>query len=78
MRGPGDASAQLSQRAGCTALPTFHIVHCPLPAPQPARTRKQNLLLFCKRLIGFVLSHWSKVVILGIIITLIVLVAIKV
>ena len=51
---------------------------CPLPAPQPARTRKQNLLLFCKRLIGFVLSHWSKVVILGIIITLIVLVSIKV
>lgn len=47
------------------------------PLIQPARTRKQNLLLFCKRLIGFVLSHWSKVVILGIIITLIVLVSIK-
>ncbi|KAI7841423.1 hypothetical protein COHA_004818 [Chlorella ohadii] len=43
------------------------------PLIHPARTRKQKLLLFCKRLLGFVLSHWSKVVILGIIITLIVL-----
>ncbi|PRW05827.1 TVP38 TMEM64 family membrane [Chlorella sorokiniana] len=47
------------------------------PLIQPARTRKLKLLLFCKRLIGFVLSHWSKVVILAIIITLIVLVSIK-
>ncbi len=56
----------------------YHAAPCICPsALQPARTRKQKLLLFCKRLLGFVLSHWSKVVILGIIITLIVLVSIK-
>lgn len=55
--------------------PTLHTMPC--AHPQPARTRKQKLLLFCKRLLGFVLSHWSKVVILAVIITLIVLVAVK-
>lgn len=47
------------------------------PLIQPPRTRKGKLLLFCKRLLNFFLSHWSKALIIGIIITLIVLVSIK-
>jgi hypothetical protein len=47
-------------------------------ALQPSRTRKKRLLLLCKRLLGFFLAHWSKGLILGILITLIVLVSIKV
>ena len=59
--------------------------HSPPPRPaaclpaclQPARTRQEKLRLFCKRVLSFLLSHWSKAVILAVIITLIVLVSIK-
>lgn len=49
-----------------------------VPALQPARTRKERVALVCKRIASLLLAHWSKAAILGVLITLIVLVSVKV
>lgn len=55
-----------------TGSPSVHTVL------QPSRTGKDKLLQICKRLVGFILAHWSKAAILAVLITLIVLVSVKV
>jgi hypothetical protein len=49
-----------------------------LPLLQPPRTRKDRALQLCKQLGRFVAAHWSKGAVLAVLITIIVLVAVKV
>ncbi|KAL4858718.1 TVP38/TMEM64 family membrane protein [Chlorella vulgaris] len=47
------------------------------PLIRPSRTRKERALQFCKQLGRFVAAHWSKGAVLAVLITIIVLVAVK-
>lgn len=73
---PGQARAALPQPClGGHALPSCGP---PRPGLQPARGKGERVMLFIKRVGLFLLAHWSKAAILGVIITLIVLVSVKV
>lgn len=84
---PGQVAACMSQAPGSSA--THHTAsntlahHCsltssPLLPPQPALSRRRRALLLGRRVLSFLAAHWSKAAILGVIITLIVLVSVKV
>ncbi|KAL4428039.1 hypothetical protein ABPG75_002128 [Micractinium tetrahymenae] len=47
------------------------------PLIQPARSKRERVTLLAKRVALFLLAHWSKAAILGVLITLIVLVSVK-